>query len=150
LVLAPLFKKRIKYLLLIGVPTGIAIGITLYYLSMPAWILILRYDYDQTLLPQIENRIKFQENDLRDFPTLREAIMQADRDYPFGHTPSTAASYLEGKKMVERFQMCRSYPPEYRAILIKSGEKDSGNDGTNDIKAYFVQIVFDYDRPLIQ
>ena len=139
-----------KYLLLIGVPTGIAVGITLYYLLMPAWILILRYDYDQTLLPQIENRMELQENDLHDFPTLEQAIMQADRDYPFGHTPSMAASYLEGKNMVERFQMYQSYPPEYRAILIYSRENDSGNDGTNDVKAYFVQIVFDYDRPLIQ
>lgn len=123
-----------------------AIGIALYYLLMPAWILTLRYDYDNTLLPQVENRIEITEDDLRDYPTLREAITQADRDYPFGHTPSIGASYLEGLKMVERFDMDSQYPPEYRAILIYS-KVDSSNGGA---KAYFVQIVFDYNRPLIQ
>ena len=115
---------------------------------MPAWILILRYDYDENLSSQIENRMEVHENELRDFPTLREAIMQADRDYPFGHTPSIGASYLEGKKIVETFQMTRSYPPEYEAILIYSRDIDSSGSGGE--RVYFVQIVFDYNRPLIQ
>lgn len=145
-----LIRARLKYLLLIGIPAGIAVGISLYYLLMPAWILIMRYDYDESLFPQIENRIEIQENDLQDFPALRQAILQADQDYPFGHTPSIGTSYLEGKKMVERFQMSHQYPPEYRAILIYKGGSNGSNDDTNDVKAYFVQIVFDYNRPLIQ
>ncbi|MGI0013477.1 MAG: hypothetical protein ACREBU_08575 [Nitrososphaera sp.] len=73
--------------------------------------------------------------------------MEADGDYPFGHTPSIAASYLEGKRIVEEFQMSQAYPPGHRVILI---DRADNNGSSNDVKAYFVQIVFDYNRPLIQ
>ncbi len=71
----------------------------------------MRFEYDESLFPQIQNRIEFDEKDLADLQALKEVIMQADKDYPFGHTPSIQATYFEGKEIVNRFQMSQSYPP---------------------------------------
>jgi hypothetical protein len=49
------------------------------------------------------------------------------------------AGYLEGKQIVERFQMSSYYPPEYEAILIY--------EDNNLKKVYHVEVVFGYERP---
>lgn len=116
LIFASLARKRTTHLLLAGVSAATVTGIVLYYLLIPAWILIMRFDYDDSLLPQIDNRIKIADDDLADLPALRQAIAQADRDYPFGHTPAIWASYLEGREIVERFEMAKSYPAENSAV----------------------------------
>lgn len=143
--IARISKMDKKSLMFVGatvaVALAVALAIPLYYVLMPAWIIVIREGEDENALPSIENRFKITESDLEEFPRLREAIVKADGNYPYVQwLPPVKALYWEGMKIVERFDMDSQYPPEYEAFLIYD------DDMTSIKKVYHVQVVFSYKQ----
>lgn len=65
-----------------GAAVAIATAITVYYLLIPAWIIVIRGEEDENALPSIENRFKIADDDLAELPSLREAMARANGNYP--------------------------------------------------------------------
>jgi hypothetical protein len=53
-----------------------------YYLLIPAWIIVIRGEEDENALPSIENRFKIADDDLAELPSLREAMARVNGNYP--------------------------------------------------------------------
>lgn len=131
-----------KKLLIFSAILAIATIIALYYLLMPAWIIVVREGEDENASPSIENRFRIAQSDLAEYPKLEEAIALADGNYLYvSWVPPVKAWYWEGMKIVERFDMDSQYPPEYDAFLIY-------NDNNNVKKVYLVSVVFGYEQPV--
>ncbi len=71
-----------KLLISAGAAIAIATAITVYYLLIPAWIIVIRGEEDENALPSIENRFKIADHDLAELPSLREAMARANGNYP--------------------------------------------------------------------
>ncbi len=71
-----------KLLISAGAAIAIATAITVYYLLIPAWIIVIRGEEDENALPSIENRFKIADHDLAELPSLREAMVRANGNYP--------------------------------------------------------------------
>lgn len=71
-----------KLLISAGAAVAIATAITVYYLLIPAWIIVIRGEEDENALPSIENRFKIADDDLAELPSLREAMARANGNYP--------------------------------------------------------------------
>lgn len=71
-----------KLLISAGAAIAIAIAITVYYLLIPVWIIVIRGEEDENALPSIENRFKIADHDLAELPSLREAMVRANGNYP--------------------------------------------------------------------
>lgn len=141
-VIAKILKANKKSLTFVGAIIAVAMAISLYYLLMPAWIIVVREGEDENALPSIENRFEIAQSDLAEFPKFREAMAEADGNYPYVQwLPPAKAWYWEGIKIVERFDMDAQYPPEYDAFLIYDDNK------SNMKKVYHVQVVFGYEQP---
>ncbi|MGI0015484.1 MAG: hypothetical protein ACREBU_18870 [Nitrososphaera sp.] len=131
-------RSNRKLLVSVSAIVSVALAIVMYYLFMPAWVIVRSVGEDENALPGIENRFKVIEDDLAEFPILRIALTQADEIDPnVVWVQPAKAWYWEGKSIVERFDMDSSYPPEYRAILIY--------EDNNLKKVYHVQVVFGYE-----
>lgn len=96
-----------KLLISAGAAVAIATAITVYYLLISAWIIVIRLgEEDENALPSIENRFKIADDDLAELPSLREAMARATETTHYDHwIPPINAGYLKGKQIVERFQM---------------------------------------------
>lgn len=112
-----------------------AAAMALYYVFMPAWVIVVSSGEDESALPGIESRFRITDGDLAEFPRLKEAMMQADAHDP-NWVPPLKAWRWEGARIVERFDMDSQYPPEYQAVLVY----DNGG-----MKVYHVQVVFGYE-----
>ena len=71
-----------KLLISAGAAIAVATAITVYYLLIPAWIIVIRGEEDENALPSIENRFKIADDDLAELPSLREAMTRANGNYP--------------------------------------------------------------------
>lgn len=71
-----------KLLISAGAAIAIAIAITVYYLLIPDCIIVIRGEEDENALPSIENRFKIADHDLAELPSLREAMVRANGNYP--------------------------------------------------------------------
>jgi SNF family Na+-dependent transporter len=71
-----------KLLISAGAAIAVATAITVYYLLIPAWIIVIRGEEDENALPSIENRFKIADDDLAELPSLREAMARANGNYP--------------------------------------------------------------------
>lgn len=71
-----------KLLISAGAAISIAIAITVYYLLIPGWIIVIRGEEDENALPSIENRFKIADHDLAELPSLREAMVRVNGNYP--------------------------------------------------------------------
>jgi len=73
-----------KLLISAGAAVAIATAITVYYLLISAWIIVIRSgEEDENALPSIENRFKIaDDDDLAELPSLREAMARANGNYP--------------------------------------------------------------------
>jgi SNF family Na+-dependent transporter len=71
-----------KLLISAGAAIAVATVITVYYLLIPAWIIVIRGEEDENALPSIENRFKIADDDLAELPSLREAMARANGNYP--------------------------------------------------------------------
>jgi SNF family Na+-dependent transporter len=65
-----------------GAAVAIATAITVYYLLISAWIIVIRSGEDENALPSIENRFKIADDDLAELPSSREAMARANGNYP--------------------------------------------------------------------
>lgn len=71
-----------KLLISAGAAIAVATAITVYYLLIPAWIIVIRGEEDENASPSIENRFKIADDDLAELPSLREAMVRANGNYP--------------------------------------------------------------------
>jgi hypothetical protein len=72
-----------KLLISAGAAVAIATAIAVYYLLRSAWIIVIRSgEEDENALPSIENRFKIADHDLAELPSLREAMVRANGNYP--------------------------------------------------------------------
>jgi hypothetical protein len=71
-----------KLLISAGAAIAIAIAITVYDLLIPGCIIVIRGEEDGNALPSIENRFKIADHDLAELPSLREAMVRANGNYP--------------------------------------------------------------------
>jgi SNF family Na+-dependent transporter len=71
-----------KLLISAGAAIAVATAITVYYLLIPAWIIVIRGEEDENALPSIENRFKIADDDLAELPSLREAMARVNGNYP--------------------------------------------------------------------
>ena len=71
-----------KLLISAGAAIAIAIAITVYYLLIPGCIIVIRGEEDENALRSIENRFKIADYDLAELPSLREAMVRANGNYP--------------------------------------------------------------------
>lgn len=71
-----------KLLISAGAAIAVATAITVYYLLIPAWIIVIRGEEDENASPSIENRFKIADDDLAELPSLREAMARANGNYP--------------------------------------------------------------------
>ncbi|MGI0015059.1 MAG: hypothetical protein ACREBU_16700 [Nitrososphaera sp.] len=139
--IAGISKMNKKLLIFLAAIIAVAMMIALYYIFMPAWIIIVREGEDENALPDIENRFKITETDLAEFPKLREVMSAADANYTYEQwVPPLKAWYWEGTRIVERFDMDSQYPPEYEAFLIYE------DNGSNLREVYHLQVVFGYEH----
>lgn len=72
-----------KLLISASAAIAVATAITVYYLLISAWIIVIRSgEEDENALPSIENRFKIADDDLAELPSLREAMARANGNYP--------------------------------------------------------------------
>lgn len=111
----------------------ITVSVSSYYLLMPAWVIASRVDEDAR--PFEGGVYQVTDDDLARFPALREAMVHADEAGADSRwIPPTKASYIEGRIMMEQYNM--HFALEHAAILIHGD------------KHYYVELVFDYERPV--
>jgi hypothetical protein len=123
-------KKGIVALLSVSVAVS---SVLAYYLLMPAWVIASRVDEGTRLFEG--GLYEVADDDLARYPALREAMARADEaDVDGSWVPPVSASYLEGRIMMEEYDM--HFALEHAAILVY------------DDRHYHVQIVFDYERPM--
>jgi len=125
----PVAKKILIPSIIIIVGAGIAI----YYLNMPAWLLVERTER--------EAEIQIPESVLSDFPKLKEALEKADERYNprLPGTTTTKASSLEGFLILESLKTYGFDPLEGTSWVFIESEG----------KQYRFGVIFQYDPPLL-
>src|SRR5690606_26557270 len=123
-----------KKILIPSIAISIAVGIAIYFLNMPAWLLVERTER--------EAMIEIPESALSDFPKLKEALDKADESYnpSVPGTTSTKASFLEGYGILQAFES---------QDIASSENSGSGLIIENEGKQYRFNVAFQYDPPLL-
>jgi len=124
---------RKKVILPLIATAVVTVSLSAYYLLMPAWVIASRVDEGTRLFEGGVYQVT--DDDLARYPALREAMVMADEaDIDSIWIPPTRASYIEGRTMMEQYDM--HFALEHAAILIHGD------------KHYYVELVFDYERPV--
>lgn len=121
----------------IVLPVAIAAGIAVYFLNMPAWLLVERIESEPG-----RNAIEISGSVLSEYPKLEEALNKADESYRpnLPGTTSTMTSYLEGYNILEAIRSNDS---------VSSEDSDSWIIVENEGKLYSFHVLFQYDVPAL-